>query len=161
MVWRPPPAKAYKPRDARVTSRMMARVRSRDNSAERILRRALHAQGLRFRLHSAQLPGKPDIVFSRARIAVFVDGDFWHGRGILEDGVRAFGRTMRTTRRDWWVAKIQANIERDRRFTDALIRDNWFVIRLWESVILSDVVAAARRVAKAHKRRLTVRSVRQ
>ena len=69
------------PRDPKITSRIMAAIRGRDTEPERLLRSALFRRGLRFRLH-AKLPGRPDIVFRRVRVAVFVDGDFWHGGGM-------------------------------------------------------------------------------
>jgi DNA mismatch endonuclease Vsr len=67
------------PRDPAVTSRMMARVRSKDSKAELALRRALHARGFRYRLHGKEVLGRPDIVNRSRRLAIFVDGDMWHG----------------------------------------------------------------------------------
>jgi DNA mismatch endonuclease, patch repair protein len=71
--------KPFLPRDPAITSAAMRRVRSSNTSPEMMLRRELHARGLRYRLQGKDLPGKPDLVFRSARVAVFVDGDFWHG----------------------------------------------------------------------------------
>src|SRR5882672_2270965 len=134
--WRPPPTRPYKARPRGTTSAMMAAVRSRDNRAEVSLRRILWRMGRRYRLYSRGVPGRPDLTFSRFGVVVFVDGDFWHGRGIVEDGLAAFRRTLRTKRRDWWVTKIGGNVERDRYVTRMLRKMGWRVIRLWEADVL-------------------------
>jgi DNA mismatch endonuclease, patch repair protein len=127
---------------------MMAAVRSRNSKAEILLRSALWRAGYRFRLHALDLVGKPDIIFPSRQVAVFVDGDFWHGRGILQDGEPAFRQTMRGARTEWWMVKLNRTIERDRQVTEALSVLGWRVIRVWESVVLNDPAGAARRVAK-------------
>lgn len=157
MPWRPEPTRPYQARDQATTSRMMSRVRSRGSNAERALRRALASHGLRYRLHVKAVIGKPDFVFHALRLAIFVDGDFWHGRGILEDGVEQFRRTMRTERREWWIAKLSANITRDQNVNRSLRRCGWRVLRFWESEVLKDPERSARRVATAVKRRRRVR----
>ena len=136
---------------------MMSRVRHRDNNAERMLRRALTPHGLRYRLQVKGLVGRPDIVFHTLRVAVFIDGDFWHGRGIIEDGVTRFRKTMRTERREWWIAKLSANVARDQIVNRSLRGSGWAVIRLWESDVLRDPQRAARRVVVAVKRRRRAR----
>ena len=128
---------------------MMAAVRHRDNKAEVLLRRELWRSGLRYRLHSRKLVGRPDLVFASARLAVFVDGDFWHARGLVEDGERAFRATLRTARQDWWVAKLRGNAERDARVNAALAEAGWRVLRFWESDVHSDVSRIASVVRKA------------
>jgi DNA mismatch endonuclease (patch repair protein) len=148
-LWRPPPSRPYRARAPQVTSRMMGAVRWRDNAAERLLRQELWRRGHRYRLHVGDLPGRPDITFRQARVCVFVDGDFWHGRAIVEDGIAAFKRTLRTRRRDWWVAKIATNLRRDRDVSRTLQRDGWRVVRLWESEILRDAGRAADSVVRA------------
>src|SRR3712207_5456925 len=108
-------------RDPAVTSRMMSRVRNKDSKAELVLRRELHGRGLRYRLHAKDVVGRPDLVNRSRRLAVFVDGDFWHGnpeewrRRRLPDLAAMF-----PNRTEWWVAKITANIERDRRVSSEL-----------------------------------------
>lgn len=102
-------------------SEVMARVRSKDTGPELVVRRAVHAAGFRYRLHRKTLPGTPDLVFTRASVAVFINGCFWHGHDCKE-GVRPASNT------DYWNAKIDRNITRDKRNAAALRRDGWKVI---------------------------------
>lgn len=109
------------------TSRRMSRQRTRDTKPEMLLRRELYRRGLRYRVNAA-LPGLPrrraDVLFTRARVAVFVDGCFWHGC--------PEHKTAPTTNGAWWAAKLARNIERDRE-TDAHLRSSgWTVLRVWE-----------------------------
>lgn len=132
----------------------MATVRNKNSKAELSLRKALWRLGLRYRLHDSNLPGRPDITFAAAKVAVFVDGDFWHGRMLIEDGVEAFRATLRTSKRDWWVEKIRRNVQRDRRVDGLLADAGWRICRVWESDIkaapepiirnLQDLVHSAR-----------------
>lgn len=107
-----------------VVSRQMSRMPRASTKPELALRRALHARGLRFRVHRRDLPGTPDVVLSRARIAIFVDGCFWHG--CADHGV------LPKNNREWWTAKLAATEERDRRKDAALIEAGWLPIHLWE-----------------------------
>lgn len=136
------------PRDPAVTSRMMARVRSKDSKAELALRRALHARGFRYRLHGKEVLGRPDIVNRSRRLAIFVDGDMWHGNEHHRRGLASLAELF-PTRTQWWVAKIEANMRRDRVVTTTLREQGWTVIRLWESDILADPAAAAQHVLDA------------
>lgn len=122
-------------RDPAITSRMMARVRNRDSKAELSLRTALHRAGYRYRLHARDLPGQPDIVFRSERLVVFVDGDFWHGNAWRVRGLTALSELF-PTRTDWWVAKIERNIARDREVEATLRKSGWAVVRVWESDVL-------------------------
>ena len=144
--------RGYRPRDKRVVSAVMSTIRSKDNVAERALRRALWHLGLRYRLYSSRLAGTPDIVFASAETAVFVDGDFWHGRVFLERGEAAL-RSMFKRRTAWWVAKIKRNVLRDREVTRCLRADGWTVIRVWEKDILGDVGGSAARIARMVRQR--------
>jgi DNA mismatch endonuclease (patch repair protein) len=127
-------ARPIRPRDATITSKIMTAVRSKNTEPEWTLRRALFRLGLRFRIHYRKLPGRPDLAFPRQRVAVFVDGDFWHGGGWKERGFPSmeaqFGR-----RADFWITKIRSNVERDRRVNGELAALGWRVIRLWESEV--------------------------
>jgi DNA mismatch endonuclease (patch repair protein) len=129
---------------------MMAKVRHKDSRAELALRRALHAAGLRYRLHAPDVLGRPDLVIRSRRLAVFVDGDLWHGN---PDEVRRRGRAslaeLFPTRTDWWVAKIERTAERDREVTAALREQGWTVLRLWEHDVLRDPDGCARTVLEA------------
>lgn len=109
----------------RARSARMARVRQAGTSPELIVRRALHALGFRFRLNPATLPGRPDIVLPRYKVAVFIHGCFWHGHTC-----RA-GR-MPAVRPEYWLPKIQENRRRDRRKRDALRSLGWRVLTVWE-----------------------------
>jgi DNA mismatch endonuclease, patch repair protein len=101
--------------------------RPRDTGPERALRRELHARGLRYRVHHAPSPdvrSTADIVFTRARLAVYVDGCFWH---------RCPEHAVPPKRnREFWESKLSANVERDRRTESALEQRGWTVLRFWE-----------------------------
>lgn len=136
---------------------MMAAVRATGNRAERELRRELHIAGLRYRLYAANVLGKPDIVFRKAKVTVFVDGDFWHARAYVEGGVSALRRLFRGERRDWWIAKLKRNVARDTEVSTALEADGWAVLRYWESDVLRNPRRIARtveRVVRARVRRV-------
>lgn len=158
MVWRPAPKRKYQARDAAITSKMMSSIRWRDSAAELALRKALSARQIRYRLHPKNVEGKPDFVFPSLKVAVFVDGDYWHGRAIIEDGVGAFRRTMRTKRREWWVTKLQRNIARDSLVNNHLRAAGWKVIRFWESDVLKDADKYAQRVARVLLQRSRLRT---
>ena len=128
-----------------LASRVKQRNRSRDTAHELALRRELWRLGLRFRKNVKTLPGKPDIVFPRARVAVFCDGDFWHGRNW-----HVLRKKLRTgTNADYWGAKIASNIQRDRRNTALLKKSGWRVIRLWETEIKKKPTNLALHIKKA------------
>lgn len=125
-------------------SARMRRVGSKDTPPEMALRRALWARGLRYRTANAHLPGKPDIVSRARKLAVFVDGDYWHGAQWRRRGLACLEEQfLRATRRDYWLAKIRRNMARDARVTRDLLRDGWTVVRLWESDVERDVERCA------------------
>jgi len=128
------------------SSRAKKANRKTNTAHERELQRALRGVGLRFQTHRVDLPGKPDIVFPREKLAVFCDGDFWHGRHWLQLR-RAL---LRRANAAYWVAKIGANRARDVRIGRALRREGWAVIRVWETDIRQD----SESVASALHRRL-------
>jgi DNA mismatch endonuclease (patch repair protein) len=134
-------------RDAAVTSRIMSAVRSRDTAPELRLAHALRRLRLRFERCAADVPGSPDIVFRRASLAVFVDGDFWHGNSWRLRGFDGLEQQFRSWRRPaFWLKKIQGNIARDRRVNRELRKAGWTVLRFWESRVLRDPSACALRV---------------
>lgn len=112
--------------DKATRSRMMAGIRSKHTRPELRLRRALHACGLRFRLHARNLPGHPDLLFPRYRAVVFVHGCFWH----RHSGCRF--ATTPATRTEFWEAKFSANIARDEVVLCALRQSGWRVGVVWE-----------------------------
>lgn len=124
----------------------MRAVKSKDSKAEMLLRSELWGRGVRYRLHIRTLPGTPDLVFSGRRLAVFVDGDFWHGRAPLEGGWDLERVPVRGAKRTEWQTKIERNMKRDLAVTSALLREGWTVLRIWESVIKADVAGAADQV---------------
>ena len=118
--------------------------RSSDTLHELVLRRELSRLGLRFRKNVNSLPGKPDIVFSKARVLVFCDGDFWHGRNW-----RALRKKLlRGANASYWAAKIAKNVRRDRENTALLTKLGWRVIRLWETDIRENPPTLAARIQK-------------
>jgi DNA mismatch endonuclease, patch repair protein len=126
----------------------MSHVRSRDTKPELRLRRALWAAGLRYR-YGRSVFGKPDLVFPGKRIAVFIDGCFWH-----QCPVHA---TFPQTRRAFWKAKLNRNVERDREVTQELSESGWTVLRFWEHDAKQDLARVVRTIkayfrAATHKR---------
>jgi DNA mismatch endonuclease, patch repair protein len=117
--------------------------RKTDTRCELVLRRELWNRGLRYRVNVAGLPGRPDIVFPGDRVAVFCDGDFWHGR----DLARRLEKLSRGHNSAYWVAKVQRNAMRDREQQQALEAAGWTVIRLWETDVLRAPREMADRVA--------------
>lgn len=110
---------------------------------ELLLRKELHRRGLRYRLRSVST-GKPDLVFVRPRIAVFVDGDMWHGHGWSERGFATMEEQFASHRDpDFWVRKIRRNVERDVEVNELLAAQGWRVMRLLESHIRRDLMSAA------------------
>ena len=130
-------------RDPAVTSRIMSAVRNRDTEPELILRRELHRRGLRYRVRT-RLLGRPDIVFTRAKTTVFVDGDYWHGNTWRLRGAPSFEDYYgRGDNGAFWLEKIRRNMERDVTVAISLQRQGWQVVRLWESDVLADLPGCA------------------
>jgi DNA mismatch endonuclease (patch repair protein) len=124
----------------------MSRVRSKDTTPEIMLRSALHRRGFRFRKHVQSLPGKPDIVFPRSRVVVFVDGEFWHGY--------RYSR-WRDTLADFWKVKLDANRKRDIENTRRLRASGWRVIRVWQREVYNDLTGCLRKIEQALRAELT------
>jgi DNA mismatch endonuclease (patch repair protein) len=109
-----------------VRSFNMSRIRSRNTKPEMLVRKFLHAQGFRYRLHVKDLPGKPDIVLPKYRTVIFIHGCFWHGH----EGCRYF--VVPKTRTEWWLTKINSNKANDVKALKALKKEGWKIITLWE-----------------------------
>jgi DNA mismatch endonuclease, patch repair protein len=118
----------------------MSRVRSKDTGLEKSIRSELHKQGLRFRKHPKNLPGKPDIVFLRANLVVFIDGDFWHGYRFP---------AWKEDVSDFWKRKIGENRERDKKNFAKLRNMGWRVIRIWQHEIQRDHQSCIDRIVSA------------
>lgn len=134
-------------RDPAITYRIMSRVRSKNTKPEMMVRRRLWRMGYRYRLHRRDLPGKPDLVFASARLAVFVDGDMWHGNAWKVRELPSLA-SMFPTNTDWWVSKIERNMQRDSEVAAQLEAQGWTVARFWESDILHDPDQVVRTIAK-------------
>ena len=104
----------------------MSRIRGVDTKPELLVRSLLHRMGFRYRLHGKGLPGKPDLVFARARAVLFVHGCFWHMHRCR------FGKPAPATNRSFWAEKRRGNAERDKRNRAALKADGWRVFEVWE-----------------------------
>lgn len=118
----------------------MSRIRGKDTGPERALAAAMAVQGWEWESHARDLPGRPDFVFRDARVAVFVDGDFWHGWRFPQ---------WRDKLSEKWEAKIEGNRRRDSKNHRALRRAGWKVIRIWEHQISNHIGRAIERIATA------------
>lgn len=112
-------------------SALMARVRTRDTSLELQVRRLLRELGVGYRLHPADLPGKPDIVMRGRRVIIFVNGCYWHHHG----GCRL--ATLPKANRSFWAAKFQENTDRDTRICETLEQAGWRVLTVWQCEVES------------------------
>jgi DNA mismatch endonuclease (patch repair protein) len=128
--------------DKETRSQIMAAIRSEDTKPEMALRRSLFRLGYRYRLHQRGLPGKPDMVFSKYGVVVFVNGCFWHHHECLDV-------KMPETQRAWWRKKLDGNRKRDVAVLKALHEMGWRTVVVWECSIrrTKDLDAAMRKVA--------------
>lgn len=110
-------------------SRMMAGIKGKDTKPELVLRRALHARGFRYRLHSKNVPGRPDLVFPKHHAIIFMHGCFWH----RHEGCRY--TTTPSTRPEFWQAKFRANVARDETVLGMLLEEGWRVATVWECAL--------------------------
>lgn len=114
--------------DPATRSRMMRGIRATNTAPELLVRKVLHAEGLRFRIHQKNLPGTPDLVFPKYRAVIFVHGCFWHGHGC-----RLF--KLPTTRRKFWEEKIRSNSVRDEVVNKQLMELGWRIGTVWECAL--------------------------
>ncbi len=131
-----------KPSSRRASAAARGSSRKSNTKPELLLRRALWMKGRRYRKNRTDLPGAPDIVFSGARVIVFVDGDFWHGKS---------WKTRKAKLRcghnaEYWIRKIERNIARDRDQTRDLRAAGWIVLRVWESEVSANIHMVVHRV---------------
>jgi DNA mismatch endonuclease (patch repair protein) len=103
----------------------MSRIKGKDTKPEMLVRKFLHAQGFRYRLHVKDLPGKPDIVLPKHKTVIFVHGCFWHGHKNCKYYV------IPKTRTDWWLEKINMNIANDKKAVKELKKMGWKVLNVW------------------------------
>ncbi|MGE5631471.1 MAG: very short patch repair endonuclease [Caulobacteraceae bacterium] len=107
----------------------MQSIKSKETKIEIILRKALWAKGFRYRKNYKKLIGTPDIVFTKQKVAIFCDSEFWHGYD-FESFIKRID-----TNKDYWIKKIRRNIERDKEVTELLEHDGWIVLRFWGNQI--------------------------
>lgn len=117
----------------------MAAIRGRDTKPELMLRRGLHREGFRYRLHVNDMPGKPDMVFPKHHAVIFVNGCFWHGHDCL-----LF--RWPSSQQEFWSAKITKNRARDARVKEILIANGWRVLTVWECALKGAHKRAAKSV---------------
>lgn len=110
----------------------MSRIRSKDTKPEMLVRRFLHKNGFRYRLHVKDLPGKPDIVLPKYKTVIFIHGCFWHGH----EGCKYY--VVPKTRTEWWVEKIERNKSNDVKAEGTLISAGWHIVNIWECDIKSN-----------------------
>lgn len=120
--------------DKETRSYNMSRIKGKNTKPEMLVRKFLHANGYRYRLHVKDLPGKPDIVLPKYKTVIFVHGCFWHGH----EGCKYF--VVPKTRTDWWLNKINTNKANDEKAIKALKEQGWKIITLWECQLKPKVV---------------------
>lgn len=123
----------------------MQHIKGKDTSIELKLRKALWDAGYRYRKNYKDLPGKPDIVFTKYRVAVFCDSEFFHGK----DWDELKPRLEHSNNSDFWIRKISKNIERDRKINQQLKAMDWTVIRFWGKDIQKDVDVCVKKIGDA------------
>lgn len=113
-------------------SKLMSKIHSTGGKDEVLLRKKLWHLGLRYQINVKTMPGKPDIVFSKYKIAIFIDGEFWHGYNWKEKRLRI------KRNRDYWIRKISHNINHDSQINQELHNQGWTVLRFWASKVLKN-----------------------
>lgn len=136
-----------KPRSSSVVSYNMSRIKSQGTVIEKLLGSSMHKKGLRYRKQYS-IKGKPDFVFVSAKVAVFADSAFWHGRN-WNNGAKEQIKTNRA----FWIPKIERNIQRDKEVNEDLTSQGWLVMRFWEDEIINNSNKCAEAVLRVVKKR--------
>jgi len=131
------------------TSKRMANVSLKGGKAETDLAKALWSEGIRYRKNYRKIPGSPDIAITKYKIAVFVDGEFWHGENWEER------KTKLKRNREYWIEKIEENIARDKRNDELLKKMGWIPIHFWEKEIKKDLNQCVHKVIDVVQVRFT------
>jgi len=126
---------------------VMQAIRGKDTTIEMMLRKKLWEKGYRYRKNYNKIVGKPDIVFPKYKIAIFCDSTFWHGYN-WEEKKKRIG-----TNREYWIRKIEGNIERDKRINQELIAGGWIVLRFWETDIKKNLDECVAKIEEAIQQR--------
>ena len=128
--------------DSATRSRMMSGIQSKNTKPEMLVRRYLHAQGFRYRLHTRELPGSPDLVLPKYRVVIFVHGCFWHRHASCRFATQPSSNIER------WETKFQINVERDARNVAALQAAGWRVLVVWECELKREPLHRLQRLAR-------------
>jgi len=119
-------------------SKTMAKIKGSNSKPELILRQALWKENIRFRIHRKDLPGRPDLVIEKYQLAIFIDGDFWHGYN--------WQQRKPKTNQQFWIPKIERNIQRDKFVNQALQSLGYVVMRFWEHEIKQNLKASVNQI---------------
>lgn len=125
-----------------IRSYNMSRIRSKDTKPEMLVRKFLHKNGFRYRLHVKNLPGKPDIVLPKYKTAIFIHGCFWHGH----EGCKYY--VIPKTRTEWWLNKIGNNITNDTNSEILMKEAGWNIIKIWECELKKNTIEATLQTLK-------------
>jgi DNA mismatch endonuclease (patch repair protein) len=120
----------------------MAKIKSQDTKPEIKLRKALWHLGFRYRKNEKLLPGKPDVVFRKGKLAIFIDGEFWHGYQWKDKKLKI------RSNRDFWIPKIERNMQRDDENNEILKENGWCVMRIWEHEIKNNFDEIVNRITQ-------------
>ncbi len=132
-------------RSPEITHKIMSSIKSKNTRPELLLRKALWRKNMRYRVNYKKLPGKPDIVFTKPKVAIFCDGDFWHGHNWAIRGMNSLDEEL-AGYSEFWKNKILRNIERDSETNKRLSAMGWTVVRIWESDIKKDVDECVKKI---------------
>lgn len=135
-------------RDPTITHKIMSSIPSKGTKPEIMLRKALWRENLRYRVNYKKLPGKPDIVFTKYKVVVFCDGDFWHGHNWAVRGMKSLDEELEGNS-EYWRKKILRNVARDQENEYELRALGWTVLRIWESDIKRDLSGCVQTVKEA------------
>ena len=135
-------------RDPTITHKIMSSIPSKGTKPEIMLRKALWRENLRYRVNYKKLPGKPDIVFTKYKVVVFCDGDFWHGHNWAVRGMKSLDEELEGYS-EYWGKKILRNVARDQENEYELRALGWTVLRIWESDIKRDLSGCVQTVKEA------------
>jgi DNA mismatch endonuclease (patch repair protein) len=114
-------------------SKLMSKIKSKNTKPEILLRKAIWNEGIRYRLSNKEIIGNPDIAIKKYKLAIFIDGEFWHGYNWKVK------KTKIKSNRDYWIKKIERNIERDKKYNKTLKEAGWNVMRFWEKEITKNL----------------------
>lgn len=127
-------------RTTQARSKLMSKIKSKDTKAELALRKALWAKGYRYRKNVKKLPGSPDIVLKKYGLVIFIDGEFWHGYNWEEKKQKI------KSNREFWIPKIERNMQRDARNNQLYQSKGWTVLRFWERQLKKDLAGCIQQI---------------